>query len=107
MISRRDDLVAIIASDLINYGKLPILMLILVVASAVAVIGMTSETRIVVDHREQLIHEESRLNVEWRNLILEEEVWGKQNRILQIAQDKLNMGFVDVDKEYVVLEKQE
>lgn len=104
---RHDNLVAVIGSDLLNHGKLPILLLICILVTAMSVVMVTFETRNLIDRRDRLILEQDKLNVEWRNLILEEEVWGKQNRILQIAADRLNMNYVELEQEIVVIEKQE
>lgn len=107
MSSRHDNLVTIIGSDLLNYGKLPMMLLTCILVTAISIIAVTFNTRILIDQREQLILEQDKLNVEWRNLILEEEVWGKQNRVLQIAMDRLNMNYVELEQEIVVIEKQE
>ena len=107
MSSRHDNLVTVIGSDLLNFSKLPMLLLGCVLVTAMSIIKVTFDTRILIDQREQLILEQDKLNVEWRNLILEEEVWGKQNRVLQIAIDRLNMNYVELEQESVVIEKQE
>lgn len=107
MSSRHDNLVTVIGSDLLSFSKLPMLLLGCVLVTAMSIVMVTFDTRILMDQREQLILEQDKLNVEWRNLILEEEVWGKQNRVLQIAIDRLNMNYVELEQESVVIEKQE
>jgi cell division protein FtsL len=107
MSARHDNLVTVIGGDLFTNAKLPMLLLVVILATAMSIISVTFNTRILMDQREQLILEQDKLNVEWRNLILEEEVWGKQNRVLQIATERLNMNYVELEQESVVIEKQE
>lgn len=105
--SRHSSLVAIIFNDFLSHYKVAMLLMVAIVITALSVVLLTSHTRVLIEQREQMILTQDKLNDEWRNLILEEEVWGKQNRVLQIATDRLGMKYVELEQEYVVIEKQE
>ena len=105
--SRHTNLVVVIFNDLLIHYKIAILLMVAIVVTALGVVLLTSHTRILIEEREQLILDQDKLNDEWRNLILEEEVWGKPNRVLQIATDRLGMKYVELEQEFVVIERQE
>lgn len=101
--SQRYSLVSIIGEDLIEHSKLPLLLLVLSIASAIAVVYVTYSTRLLTEQREQLILERDKLNVEWRNLILEEYVLGEHSRVAEIAAQRLQMNYVELGQEQIVL----
>lgn len=74
--NERHSLPAIIGGDLLRHGKLPLLLLIAVLASAIMVVITTHKTRLLTAQREQLVLEKDSLDIEWRNLILEENALG-------------------------------
>ena len=55
--------------------------------------------------REQLVLERDALDIEWRNLILEENALGDHSRVERIATEKLQMQHVDPSQENIVVQK--
>lgn len=105
MMKPRSSLAGVILTDLVNHYKLPILLVICIIASALAVLVTTQETRKLLYQREQLLLERDVLESEWRNLILEENVLGDQKRIEQKAISQLNMQSVNPKEETIIVTK--
>ncbi|WP_315709305.1 cell division protein FtsL [Brenneria uluponensis] len=103
--NERHGLVGAIGEDLLRNGKLPLLLLIAVLVSALLVVTTTHRTRLLTAQREQLLLERDALDIEWRNLILEENVLGDHSRIEQIATEKLHMEHVDPSQENIVVKQ--
>lgn len=103
MNSQRYSLVGIIFADLLRYGKLPVILMIMILISALSVVLVTHHTRLLTEQREQYTVERDKLNVDWRNLILEENVLGDHSRIGILAAKKLNMQYVPLDQEHIVV----
>ncbi|OZI15359.1 cell division protein FtsL [Sodalis-like symbiont of Philaenus spumarius] len=101
--NERHNLIGIIGSDLLRHGKLPLLLLIAVLVSAVLVVTTTHQTRRLTVEREQMVLEEQALDIEWRNLILEENALGDHSRVERIATEKLQMQHVDPSQENIVV----
>ncbi|MGL5762255.1 MAG: cell division protein FtsL, partial [Plesiomonas shigelloides] len=55
MSTERHSLTSIIAEDLLRFGKIPLLLLILVLLSALAVVLSTHRTRLLIVEREHLM----------------------------------------------------
>ncbi|KYP97014.1 cell division protein FtsL [Sodalis-like endosymbiont of Proechinophthirus fluctus] len=102
--NERHGLIGIIGSDLLRYGKLPLLLLIAVLVSAVLVVMTTHQTRRLTAEREQMALEKDALDIEWRNLILEENALGDRSRVERIVTEKLQMQHVDPSQENIVLQ---
>ncbi|MXP67179.1 cell division protein FtsL [Pantoea sp. Aalb] len=100
----RFNLVNIIYSDMLLFGKI-IILFFFVIISSILVITITHKTRLLAAQREQLILEHEALNIEWRNLILEENSLGNNGRIERIAKDKLRMQDIDLYKEHILIKK--
>lgn len=103
--NERHGLVGVIFSDILRHGKLPMLLLISVLASAMAVVTISHKTRLLTAQREQLVLERDALDIEWRNLILEENALGDHSRVERIANDKLHMQHVDPSQEIIVVQQ--
>ena len=88
--NERHGLVGVIGGDLIRNAKIPLILLIAVLVSAVFVVTTAHRTRLLTAEREQLVLERDALDIEWRNLILEENALGDHSRVESIATDKLN-----------------
>ena len=73
--------------------------------SAILVVTTTHETRRLTAQREQLVLERDALDIEWRNLILEENALGDHSRVERIATDKLKMQHVDPAQENIVVQQ--
>lgn len=100
----RHSLPAVIGGDLLRHGKLPLLLLIAVLFTAVMVVITTQKTRLLTAQREQLVLEKDSLDIEWRNLILEENALGDHSRVERLAIDKLHMQHVDPSQERIVVQ---
>ncbi|OSM97669.1 MULTISPECIES: cell division protein FtsL [Lonsdalea] len=101
----RHSLVGVIAEDLLRHGKLPLLLLVAVLISAVLVVTTAHRTRLLTAERERLLLERDALDIEWRNLILEENALGDHSRVEQNAIEKLYMGHVDPSQENIVVKQ--
>lgn len=103
--NERHTLAGVIGGDLLRHGKLPLLLLIAVLASAIFVVTTAHQTRLLTAERERLLLERDALDIEWRNLILEENVLGDHSRVERVATDKLHMVHVDPSQENVVVKQ--
>ena len=100
--NERHTLVAVIGGDILRHGKLPLILFIGVLVSAVLVVTTTHKTRLLT---EQLVLERDALDIEWRNLILEENALGDHSRVERIATEKLQMQHVDPSQENIVVKQ--
>ena len=73
--------------------------------SAIFVVTTAHRTRLLTAEREQLVLERDALDIEWRNLILEENALGDHSRVESIATDKLRMQHVDPSQENIVVQQ--
>ncbi len=96
-------LVSVIYNDLLHNAKIPLLLLITILFSAIFVVNIVHRTRLLIADREQLILEHDALDIEWRNLILEENALGDHSRIERIAIETLCMQHVDLYHEVVII----
>ncbi|KGD70556.1 MULTISPECIES: cell division protein FtsL [Tatumella] len=102
--NERHSLPGIIGGDLLRHGKLPLLLIIAVLISAVMVVITTHKTRLLTAQREQMVLERDSLDIEWRNLILEENALGDHSRVERLAIEKLHMQHVDPSQENIVVQ---
>lgn len=102
--NERHGLIGIIGSDLLRHCKLPLLLLIAVLVSAVLVVTTTHQNRRLTAEREHMVLEKDALDIEWRNLILEENALGDQSRVERIATEKLQMQHVDPSHENILVQ---
>lgn len=91
----RFNLIKIIYCDLCTY-KLQLLLLVLILISALFTIVVTYNTRHMVAYGEDLLLQKRALELEWNNLVFEEEILSNPSRIENIALNKLNMCYSDV-----------
>lgn len=66
------NLAKLIATDLLTVGRWPLLLLLLIVASAMGVVFATHHARQAITEKDHTLVERERLDSEWRNLMLEE-----------------------------------
>ena len=102
--NERHSLPGIIGGDLLRHGKLPLLLLIAVLVTAIMVVITTHKTRLLTAQREQMVLEQDSLDIEWRNLILEENALGDHSRVERLAIEKLHMQHVDPSQENIVVQ---
>ncbi|EEP99620.1 Cell division protein ftsL [Yersinia ruckeri ATCC 29473] len=98
-------MVGVIGADLIRNAKIPLILLVAVLVSAVLVVTTAHRTRLLTAEREQLVLERDALDIEWRNLILEENALGDHSRVERIATEKLQMQHVDPAQENIVVKQ--
>ncbi len=101
----RHSLPAVIGGDLLRNGKLPICLFVAIVITAVIVVTTAHKTRLLTAEREQMVVERDALEIEWRNLILEENALGDHSRVERIAKEKLNLQHVDISQENIVVQQ--
>lgn len=94
-------LLLILANDL-GRQKLRISLCLLVVVSAMSVILSTHHNRQQIIALEQLMSDKDSLDVEWRNLVLEQRSLTEHNRIEAMVKKELNMHRPSADQEIVV-----
>ncbi len=102
--NERHSLPGIIGGDILRHGKLPLLLIIAVLVTAVMVVITTHKTRLLTAQREQMVLERDSLDIEWRNLILEENALGDHSRVERLAIEKLHMQHVDPSQENIVVQ---
>lgn len=105
MSTERHSLPGVIGQDLLRHGKLPICLLIAVIISAVYVVTTAHKTRLLTAEKERLVLEKNVLEIEWRNLILEENALADHSRVERFSSDSLGMIHVDPTKENIVVTK--
>ncbi len=91
-----------IFQDLISIGKLPMLLLLLTLLSALAVVLTTQKTRTEIARHDQLLMERETLDVEWRNQLLEEHALSEHSRVDTMAREELQMIRPDNKHEVIV-----
>ena len=102
----QDELAAgVIGDDLLRFGKLPLCLFICIIVTAVTVVTTAHHTRLLTAQREQMVLERDALDIEWRNLILEENALGDHSRVERIATEKLQLQHVDPSQENIVVQK--
>ncbi|MDF7681731.1 cell division protein FtsL [Enterobacteriaceae bacterium ESL0689] len=101
----RHALPGVIGDDLLRFGKLPVCLFIGIIITAVSVVTTAHYTRLLTAQREQLVLERDALDIEWRNLILEENAFADHSRVERIATVKLQMQHVDPAQENIVVQK--
>ena len=102
--NERHSLPAVIGGDLLRHGKLPVILIIAVLVTSIMVVITTQKTRLLTAQREQMVLEKDSLDIEWRNLILEENALGDHSRVERLAVEKLHMQHVDPSQERIVVQ---
>ncbi|WP_099131599.1 MULTISPECIES: cell division protein FtsL [Xenorhabdus] len=103
MAGERHGLVGVIGNDLIRNAKLPLILLVAVVVSAISVVTVAHQTRLLTAEKERQVIQLDAQDIEWRNLLLEENALGDHTRVERIATEKLQMQHVDPSKENIVI----
>lgn len=96
------NLAKIIALDLITVGRVPLVLLVLIFASAMGVVFTTHHTRQAITEKDQALMERERLDNEWRNLLLEETALAEHSRVQAVAKHELEMMRPESDKEVII-----
>jgi cell division protein FtsL len=80
----------LILKDIANH-KLVILLLILCIGSALAVVEFTHMNRQLTISQDKLLQQRDALEMEWRNLLVEQRALSEHSRVEEIAQKQLQM----------------
>ncbi len=96
------NLAKLIAIDLLTVGRLPLLLLMMIFATAMGVVFTTHHTRQAISEKNEEMQYRDYLDNEWRNLILEETALAEHSRVQEIAVRDLDMKRPDPDKEVVI-----
>lgn len=91
----------IILLDLLTHKWL-VLLSFLVFFNALAVVYTSHISRQLTSHWNQLLQQRDKLDIEWRNLLLEEQSLAEHSRITQFATKELNMHRPAPSEEVVV-----
>ena len=103
MSTERHSLPGVIGQDLLRHGKLPLILFFAVIISAIYVVTTAHKT--LTAEKERLVLEKNVLDIEWRNLILEENALADHSRVERFASEQLGMVHVDPTKENIVVTK--
>ncbi len=96
------NLARLIARDIVSVGRVPAILLILILISALAVVYITHQSRQMIAQQEQLFIERDQLDIEWRNQILEENSLAEHSRVERFAEEEINMKRPSAKNEIVV-----
>ncbi len=91
----------IILADL-WHQKWVLLLAMLVLGTAIVVVYTSYSSRQYTSHWDQLLQQRDRLDIEWRNLLLEEQSQSEHSRVTRIATKDLEMGRPLPNQEVVV-----
>lgn len=105
MTTERHNLARVICRDLLRHGFIPAILFIAVIVSAIFVVITAHKTRLLTAEREHLVLERNSLDIEWRNLILEENALGDHSRVERLSVERLSMQHVDLANEKIVVTK--
>ncbi|MDA9556373.1 cell division protein FtsL [Vibrio sp.] len=93
-----------ILQDFCRRGLLPLMLMLLVFISAMAIVFTTHHSRLVINERAALQSERLKLDDEWRNLLLEEMTLSAHSRVEYYAKKELEMQRSDGSKEIIIKE---
>lgn len=79
------------ADELVRPAGVLLALVLLVVASAIAVIYSGFQYRELFNRHQNLVSQGDELQVEWGQLVLEESAWAANNRVEQVAGKRLDM----------------
>ncbi|MGF1876075.1 MULTISPECIES: cell division protein FtsL [Photobacterium] len=96
------NLARLIARDIVSVGRVPAILLILILMSALAVVYVTHQSRQMIAQQEQLFIERDQLDIEWRNQILEENSLAEHSRVERFAEEEIDMKRPSAKNEIVV-----
>ncbi|OBU05109.1 cell division protein FtsL [Morganella psychrotolerans] len=105
MTTERHNLARVICRDMLRHGFIPAILFVAVIISAIFVVITAHKTRLLTAEREHLVLERNSLDIEWRNLILEENALGDHSRVERMSVERLNMQHVDPANEQIVVTK--
>jgi len=96
------NLARLIARDIVSVGRVPAILSICILISALAVVYITHQSRQLIAQQELLLIERDQLDIEWRNQILEENSLAEHSRVERLAETELEMKRPSASSEIVV-----
>ncbi len=105
MTAEKYSLIRIIAYDIFRHGAVPLILLIVIIISAISIVTVSHQTRLLTAQKDLMTEEKESLDIEWRNLILEENSLGNHSRVERLSVEKLQMIHVDPTQEHIVIAK--
>lgn len=84
------NLTRIVWLDLWHHKWMMVLGLVVMI-NAIAVVYTSHVSRSYISHWDELLQERDRLDIEWRNLLLEEQSLSEHSRVTRIATKELQM----------------
>ncbi|MEI6860167.1 MAG: cell division protein FtsL [Shewanella sp.] len=96
------NLVRIILLDLWHH-KWVLLLAAIVVGNAISIVYTSHVSRKYISRLDQMLQQRDRLDIEWRNLLLEEQSQSEHSRITRIASKQLDMSRPLPREEIVVI----
>jgi cell division protein FtsL len=80
----------LILQDIFDH-KLVLIMLVLAIGSALAVVEFTHLNRQLTINQDKLFQQRDALEMEWRNLLVEQRALSEHSRVEELAQQQLQM----------------
>jgi cell division protein FtsL len=81
-----------------------LLLIVAVVASALIVVGLREQNRLLFVELQALTHERDALNTEWGQLLLEQGAWSEHRRVEDTARARLGMALPSSEQVVIVRE---
>ncbi|THB71634.1 MAG: cell division protein FtsL [Gammaproteobacteria bacterium] len=78
-------------------GLVLTVLFLCVLASAIGVVYVKHQSRVLFHHQQDLISEKEKLEVDWGRLQLEQSTWAMHGRIDSIARERLGMSLPETD----------
>ncbi|MGP1871429.1 MAG: cell division protein FtsL [Arsenophonus sp.] len=103
MITKKYSLIKIIGYDILRHGVIPLILLKVIIISAILIIITSHQVRLLVAEKDFIVEKKEFLDIEWRNLILEENLLVNHSRIERLSIERLQMIHVDPMKEHIVI----
>ena len=75
----------------IGHHKLLMVVLVLLILSAMAVVEFTHQNRQLTIQQDKLLQQRDALEMEWRNLLVEQRALSEHSRVEELAQQQLQM----------------
>ena len=82
--------------------KFQLILWLAILGTAMTIIVMTDETRLLTINLNQLLEDRDKLDIEWRHLVLEQNALAEHSRVSDIARDKLEMARPSPLKEQII-----
>lgn len=102
MMNSNPSLARQVMGDLITVGRWPLVILMLIMLTALLTVFVTHETRLIIAQHDELQNEHAELEVESRNILLEEYSLSEHSRIETKAREELGMIRPDSKHEIIV-----